>query len=244
MRRRRIELQIPALPGELAGVRIAHLSDFHLGLPSRGTRAVADAIDWTVERAPDLVAITGDLVSRPAAEVRLRELLAPLGHAYAVLGNHDVQHSRDPFSRAAGLSDLSPAQLLVDEAVDVELRGRRVQLVGVDPRAYRRGRSEPWRLADPTADLRILLCHFPTVLRRLPDDSFQLVLAGHMHDGQITVPMPRGKLRLAHPRAPFAAGVYVRDGVRMHVSPGLGTTFVPFRFYARPEVTELLLQPA
>jgi predicted MPP superfamily phosphohydrolase len=114
----------------------------------------------------------------------------------------------------------------------------------VDPRAYRTGHSRPWRLADRSSDLRILLCHFPTVLRRLPDDSFQLVLAGHMHDGQIALPLPRGKLRLAHPRAPFAAGVYVRDGVQMHVSPGLGTTFVPFRFYARPEVTELVLLPA
>jgi uncharacterized protein len=244
VRRRTIELQIPALPGELAGMRIVHLSDFHLGLPSRGTRAVASAIDWAIERAPDLVVVTGDLVSRPGGEARLRELLGPLGVAYAVLGNHDVEHSRDPFSGSAGLTDLSPARLLVDEAAEVDVRGRRVQLVGVDPRAYRSGRSRPWRLADPTADLRILLCHFPSVLRRLPDDSFQLVLAGHMHDGQITVPLPRGKLRLAHPRAPFAAGVYVRDGVRMHVSPGLGTTFVPFRFYARPEVTELLLQPA
>jgi predicted MPP superfamily phosphohydrolase len=244
VRRRSIELRIPALPDELAGMRIVHLSDFHLGLPSRGSRAVARAIEWTMERAPELVVVTGDLVSRPSGERRLRELLAPLERVYAVLGNHDVAHSRDPFSRSAGLTDLSPARLLVDEAEVVEVRGRRVQLVGVDPRAYRSERSQPWRLADRSADLRILLCHFPTVLRRLPDDSFQLVLSGHMHDGQITLPLPGGKLRLAHPRAPFAAGVYVRDGVQMHVSPGLGTTFVPFRFYARPEVTELVLLPA
>jgi predicted MPP superfamily phosphohydrolase len=225
-------------------MRIVHLSDFHLGLPSRGSRAVAQAIDWTVEHAPDLVAVTGDLVSRPGGEARLREVLAPLDRAYAVLGNHDVEHSRDPFSRSAGLSDLSPTRLLVDESVVAEVRGRRVQLVGVDPRAYRTGRSRPWLLVDRSAELRILLCHFPTVLRRLPAGSFQLVLAGHMHDGQIAVPLPRGKWRLAHPRAPFAAGVYARDGIQMHVSPGLGTTFVPFRFYARPEATELVLLPA
>jgi uncharacterized protein len=244
LRQRSIELAVPALPRDLAGMRIVHLSDFHLGLPSRGSHAVARAIEWTVERDPDLVVITGDLVSRPNGEPRLRELLERLGRAYAVLGNHDVEHSRDPFSRSAGFTDLSPARLLVDEGVIVDVRGRRVQLVGVDPRAYRIGQSRPWRLADRSADLRILLCHFPSVLRRLPDDSFQVVLAGHMHDGQITVPLPRGKLRLAHPRAQFAAGVYTRSGVQMHVSPGLGTTFVPFRFYARPEVTELVLLPA
>jgi uncharacterized protein len=69
------------------------------------------------------------------------------------------------------------------------------------------------------------------------------VLAGHMHDGQITVPYGFGKLRLAHPRHPYPVGIFRRPAATMHVSPGLGTTFVPFRFAARPEATELLLAP-
>jgi uncharacterized protein len=119
-----------------------------------------------------------------------------------------------------------------------------VQIVGVDPRTYRLGRSRPAELADHSADLRILLCHFPPVLRRLPPGLFQIVLTGHMHDGQISLPLPRDKLRLAHPRARFTTGLYERGGTVMHVSPGLGTSLVPFRFYARPEATELVLQPA
>jgi predicted MPP superfamily phosphohydrolase len=161
-----------------------------------------------------------------------------------VLGNHDVEHSRDPFSRSAGLTDLAPARLLVDEAETIDVRGMRVQIVGVDPRTYRQRRSRYAELADRKADLRILLCHFPQVFDRLPAGSFDLVLAGHMHDGQISLPLPRNKLRLAHLNAPFTAGLYERDGMSMHVSPGLGTTFVPFRFYARPEATELVLQRA
>jgi predicted MPP superfamily phosphohydrolase len=245
LRRRRLALPVGELPPELAGLRIVHLSDFHLGLPSRGSTAVDRGIDWARRLAPDLVVVTGDLLSRPRAEARLRELLGALPRCYVVLGNHDVEHSRDPFSRAAGLSDLLPARLLVDEAETVEVRGRRVQLVGVDPRSYRTGRARPWLLADATADLRILLCHYPTVLRRLPAGSFHLVLAGHMHDGQITLPLPlpRRKVLLAHPRAAYASGVYVQNGISMHVSPGLGTTFVPLRFYARPEATELVLEP-
>ena len=65
-----------------------------------------------------------------------------------------------------------------------------------------------------------------------------------MHDGQICLPYPGGKLRLAHPSARYTHGVYRRGGTAMHVSPGLGTTFVPFRFFARPEATELVLRPA
>jgi predicted MPP superfamily phosphohydrolase len=243
VRLRTLDLVVPRLPDELVGLRIAHLSDFHLGVPSRGEHAVERAVEWVVERRPDLVAVTGDLVSRPRGEPMLRELLDRLGPAFAVLGNHDVEHTRDPFSRAAGLSDLGSTRLLVDESETVELRGRRVQIVGVDPRAYRQRRAEPWKLADESADLRILLCHFPYVLDRLPPGSFDLVLAGHMHDGQISVPLgPGKKFRFAHPHTRYATGVYERPGGTMHVSPGLGTTFVPFRFFARPEATELVLQ--
>ena len=244
MRLRTLEVPLPRLPSELEGLRIAHLSDFHLGLPSRGTRAVEQAVEWVRHRLTELVVISGDLVSRPRGVPLLREMLLRLGTAFVVLGNHDVEHSRDPFSRGAGLTDLAPAQLLVDEGYTIELRGRRVRLVGVDPRAYRLGTSKPWQLVDDTADLRILLCHFPYVLDFLPPGAFDLVLAGHMHDGQISLPLgPNRKYRFAHPRTRYATGLYRRPGGTMHVSPGLGTTFVPFRFFARPEATELVLQP-
>ena len=56
------------------------------------------------------------------------------------------------------------------------------------------------------------------------------------------LPYGFGKLLLAHPRARYPEGVFEREGTVMHVSPGLGTTFVPFRFFARPEATELVLR--
>jgi predicted MPP superfamily phosphohydrolase len=243
VRLRTLDVELERLPAELAGLRIAHLSDFHLGLPSRGSVAVERAVEWVESRKPELVAVTGDLVSRPRGETLLREQLSRLGKSFVVLGNHDVEHSRDPFSRAAGLTDLSPARLLVDEGETVEVRGRRVQFVGVDPRAYRQRRSKPWELVDESADLRILLCHFPYVLNFLPPGAFDLVLTGHMHDGQIALPFGRNKkFRFAHPSVGYTTGLYERAGAVMHVSPGLGTTFVPFRFFARPEATELVLQ--
>jgi predicted MPP superfamily phosphohydrolase len=244
LRLRRLDVAISELPDDLAGLRIVHLSDFHLGVPSRGRSAVEHAVQYAVGARPDLVAVTGDLVSRPQGQAALRRLLGGLECCYAVLGNHDIGLSRDPFSQAADLTNLAPAQLLNDEAKMLELRGRRIQLVGVDPRTFRRRASRPWRLADDAADLRILLCHFPTVLDRLPRGIFHLVLAGHMHDGQISMPLPGGKLRFAHPRARYTAGLYERAGTLMHVSPGLGTAFVPLRFFARPEATELVLQRA
>ncbi|HEV2901928.1 MAG TPA: metallophosphoesterase [Gaiellaceae bacterium] len=237
-------MRLRRLPPELDGLRIAHLSDFHLGLPSRGTRAVERAVEWVEARQPDLTLISGDLLSRPRGEARLRELVERLPNAYAVLGNHDYAVSKDPFSRPAELDELGPARLLADEAETLEIRGRRVQIVGVDPRSYRRGTARPERLADASADLRILLCHFPQVIDKLEPGVFDLVVSGHLHAGQITVPYPGGHLRLSHLRWTYVEGLYERPGGVLHLSAGLGTTFVPFRFFARPAAYELVLHSA
>ena len=242
VRLRTLDVLLTGLPHELDGLRIAHLSDFHLGVPSRGARAVSRAVDWVAAEQPDLVLITGDLLSRPRAEPRLRALLARLPSSFAVLGNHDFALSRDPFSKPAALEHLDETVLLEDDQRPLPLRGRRVQIVGVDPRSYRRGRARPERLADPDADLRVLLCHFPNVIDKLEPGVFDLVLAGHLHAGQICIPYGLGKVRLAHLRWTYVEGLYRRPGGTLHVSPGLGTTFVPFRFFARPEATMLVLQ--
>jgi uncharacterized protein len=237
-----LEVPLAGLPAELDGIRITHLADFHLGFPSPGGRAVERAFAWTADRQPDLVVITGDLLARPSGAPRLRELLRRLPPVYAVLGNHDFADSRDPFSKPVGEVDLGAGTLLYDEAVSVELRGRRVQLVGVDPRTHMRLEARPWQLADPDAAARILLCHFPRIVDFLPERVFDLVFSGHMHDGQICLPHPGGKVRLAHPLAPYNHGIYRRPAATLHVSSGLGTTFLPLRFCARPEATELVLR--
>ena len=244
MRLRELELELPGLPAELDGLRIVHLSDFHFGVPSPGVGAAWQAAVWTRERRPDLVAITGDLLTHPRGEPTLRRLVRFLPQpTVAVLGNHDLAISRDPQARASNLTELEPATLLRDEGRPLELRGRKVWVAGVDPQLIVRGRPrlDPNRLARG-ADLSILLCHYPRVLDRLEPGRFDLVLAGHMHDGQIALPLPGGKLRFAHLRARYNAGVYRNPAATMHVSAGLGTTFVPFRLAARPEATELTLR--
>jgi len=164
----------------------------------------------------------------------------------AVLGNHDLAISRDPQARASDLTELEPATLLRDEGLMLELLGRNVWVAGADARLIvrRRPKLDPNRLARDDADLSILVCHYPRVLELLEPGRFDLVLAGHMHDGQIALPYPGGKLRFAHLSERFTAGVYRSPVATMHVSAGLGTTFVPLRFAARPEATELVLRPS
>ena len=234
------------MPAELEGLRIVHLSDFHFGVPSPGIGASWQAAVWARHRKPDLVAVSGDLLTHPRGEPMLRQLVRILPRpVFAVLGNHDIALSRDPQARRSDLRELEHATLLRDDGRLLELRGRSVWIAGADPRLIVRGRArvDPNRLARD-ADFSILLCHYPHVLDRLEPGCFDLVLAGHTHDGQIALPFPGGKVRFAHLRARYNAGVYRSAAATMHVSAGLGTTFVPFRFAARPEATELILRPA
>jgi predicted MPP superfamily phosphohydrolase len=243
LRRRVLEVRIAGLPQELDGMRIGHLSDFHLGAPlSRGNGASRRGAAWIAERRPDIVCVTGDLVSHPRGERRLRELLGLLDRPFVVLGNHDVALTRDPFSRSAELRDLERATLLRDDVEPLTVRGVVVSIAGVDPLSYRHGRARPHALARGDTGLRMLLCHFPGIVRRIPCDAFDLILAGHLHAGQISIPWPGRRITLAHPRAAFVAGVYETAVGTMHVSPGTGTALVPLRFFARPEVTELILR--
>src|SRR6185312_6609632 len=211
VRLRELELELPGLPAELDGLRIAHLSDFHLGVPSPGVHAVERGVDRTASRRPDLVAVTGDLLTHPRGEARLRALAQRLPQpAFAVLGNHDLAIARDPLARPSNLRELEPVRLLGDEGALLELRGRSVWVAGLHPRLIvrRLKKVDPNDLSRE-ADLRVLLCHYPRVLDDLEPGRFELVLAGHMHDGQITVPYPGGKVRLAHPTARYASGVYM-----------------------------------
>src|SRR5207249_152804 len=145
------------------------------------------------------------------------------------------------FSQPVQLVELARGTLLADALVETHVRGVPVEIAGVDPRSWlaRKASGIP-----PTgAAFRLLLCHFPRVLDRVEEGRWHLILSGHLHAGQIVLPYGRrDRLLLAHPRSVYRHGVYRRGPTAMHVSPGLGTTFVLFRFFARPEATELVLR--
>jgi uncharacterized protein len=245
---RELEVELPLLPLELDGLIIVHLSDFHLGTISFNGRALERALRWASERPCDIVAITGDLLSRRRGEPQLEAAMASLDPrlgVFAVLGNHDVEVTRDPFSQPtdASVVEKSGAVLLENDSALRTMNGKTVQVVGGD-QSLGPYWSRVAQLADPEADLRILLFHFPDVVRHLPPGAFDLVLAGHLHGGQICIPTPRGKVRLEHLRAPHWEGLHDTPAGTLHVSRGLGTSFVPFRFLARPEATRLVLRSA
>jgi predicted MPP superfamily phosphohydrolase len=247
LERRRFEVTLPQLPTELDGLRIGHLSDMHLGSASLNGRTFRAAIAWLRDQEPDLVAITGDLLARARGELELRRGIQALGVSpgvFAVLGNVDIDETRDPLSGGARLPDLSPlGELLEDAATTIERSGRRIQVVGCSAESRWR---PPVRLADTAADLRILLAHFPDSVDLVPPGAFHLMLSGHTHGGQIRLPAPGGRVHLSELRLPlrppYSEGVFRLPQTTLVVSRGIGTTFVPVRLLSRPEVGLLVLR--
>ena len=246
LRTRVLEVPIDGLPEALDGLRIGHLSDFHLGAPlSRGNRASARAVAWVAERRPDLVCVTGDLVSHPRGERACARSSASLDEPFVVLGQPRRRgHARPVLARRRAPRPRAGAGCSRDEAETVELRGGRVTVVGVDPETYRAKRARPHELADPGRRFRLLLCHFPGIVERMP--------AGVVRPDPRRPPprgpdLPAAPAAAHHARAPERAVRLrpLRDDAGRHARlAGHGTTFVPFRFFARPEVTELVLRVA
>ena len=241
---RRLSIGVPGLPTELAGLRILHLSDPHLGSVSLNARALEQAVSFgrrcrpgpgrRHRRSPGAAARRGDVAPRARRReggprlLRRARQRRPRRHAGS------VQHRWRGRARSARQA----ARRRVGS-------GRHQRTDGPDRRAEP---GEPLRshagLADPESDLRILLAHFPEVVDLLPQGSFELVLSGHTHDGQICLPYPGGKVRFGGVKPPYPEGVFELPGTTLVVSRRFGTTFVPFRFSARPEASLLVLEPA
>ena len=87
---------------------------------------------------------------------------------------------------------------------------------------------------------RILLTHYPAVVDSIKDENYDLILAGHSHGGQVRLPF-FGALIVPSDVKKYQMGTYLTPAGRLHVSSGLGTYWLPVRFFCRPEITVIEL---
>jgi uncharacterized protein len=230
------------LPKELDGFRIVQLSDVHHG-PFSSTEQIERAVQTANRLRPDIIALTGDYISRerhyaaPCAEM-LGRLEAKYG-VYAVLGNHD--HWTD----AALITDLFRAEgitVLINQGVHFEHRGASFWLAGVDDTMV--GLEDiPLSLAGARKDeMKLLLAHNPIVLRRAVRAGVDLVLSGHTHGGQVALRSERSAS--GRPRRRLLKGLGRQGNTQIYVNRGLGTVILPVRYGCPPEVSLLELRCA
>jgi uncharacterized protein len=235
-----VEVRVPGLHPDLEGFRIVQISDLHVGRSIRRgyvERVVARARSL----APDLVALTGDMVDgtveRLAPHVAPLAALAERGRAFFVLGNHDCYSGAAAW--IAHWRETGVRVLLNEHAV---LRKGAASLVvgGVVDPAYRVRRPEISLEDAPSADFRLLLAHNPKLAPLGARAGFNLQLSGHTHAGQF-FPWTLA-VRLVH--APHVAGLSMEGSMWVYVSAGTGTWGPPVRFGTTPEITLVKLKRA
>jgi hypothetical protein len=235
---RELEIASPLWPEAFDGLRIGHVSDFHLGdlLPLEKALEVVELLG---QRQPDLVVCTGDVVDlhvEGAGELlaALARLKAPMG-CLLVLGNHDELHCADTMCRLAVESGVT---LLRNEAVQFNRRGERLVTAGLD---WARTTAACGRLVDLTCgdETHLLLAHNPRAFRRAAEHGVALTLAGHTHGGQVALRKRPAANRATARR--YTAGLYQEGPSRLYVTAGVGAWF-PLRLNCPAEVALLTMR--
>ncbi len=247
---REFDVPCPSLPTELDGLTIAHVSDTHVGRFTKGR--VLDAIARRVSELDcDLVCFTGDLIDYtiadlPEALAMARDFRSRHG-VFVCEGNHDLFEDRAQFRRGVSRAGLG---LLVNESATVEIRGRRVQLLGLrwGAEGPTRGRGAQHeanaetlaRTLDPGA-FQVLLAHHPHSFDDAARLGIPLTLAGHTHGGQFNFAEGVGLVRHWYK---YMSGLYTQPGAggtaSCVVSNGVGNWF-PLRVNAPAEVVRVTL---
>lgn len=241
----------PGAHGPLAAgstLRIAQVSDFH-DLPEPAH--IEDILALVESVRPDVIAVTGDLVDDTTpdlarVEVLLDGLVGIQRHTYVVPGNHDHAwvERRAPADRGelTALIRSAGATLLVDQHVSVAGPFGAVNVIGVDD--YYSGHGDVARAARgilPGA-YNVVLTHSPQVVRGLGRLPIDLVLCGHTHGGQVSLPLV-GALVVPGGRA-FVKGLYELGRARMWVDAGVGWTNLPVRLLNPSQITAVQVHAA
>jgi predicted MPP superfamily phosphohydrolase len=241
-----LDVPIEGLPPGLSGLRIAQISDLHIGATIR--RAFVEKVVGAVNGlGPDLVALTGDIVDGPIDHLKphfepLTRLEAPLGRYY-VTGNHEFYWDADGWIRAVRESGLTA---LVNTHAVVERAGHKIVVAGVlDYWATRNGSqaaSDPVAAiagAPKDAAFRLLLAHQPKTALAAASLGYDLQLSGHTHGGQFLpwTLVVRGI-------QPFVRGLHRVGRMWVYVNRGTGYWGPPMRLGAPSEITLIRLRTA
>lgn len=238
-----VEVPLESLPPELDGLRIAQLSDLHVG-STFDALWLREVVERTNAMEPDFILITGDLVDgRPAVMGEDMKLLNNLKARYSTLvivGNHEYYSGVMPWVRAWRRQGLT---VLLNEHRVFEVHGTSLVIAGVaDPNA---ARFPGLVLPDPAAAkvgapkaFSILMAHQPKDAALHAALGYDLQLSGHTHGGQYFFMFPL----VSWLNKGYRSGLYDVHGMKLYVSPGTGLWgYVPMRVGSPSEITILTL---
>lgn len=243
-----VELPLVGANGSLSGLRIAQITDLHIGPMMRAPK-LRGYVDRINRLEPDLIVITGDIFDFDPQYieegcVELARLRARRG-VFAVLGNHDVYTGAERV--VAGLRQHTEIRVLRDEWVEIDVDGTPICLAGIeDPGVGWREKESEHPALDvlgseiPSHLPRLLLAHRPSYFAHASRAGFQVVLAGHTHGGQLRFPFAKN-FNASRAIAHHTTGRFDMDGSTLYVSQGLGVAGLPVRLNCPREISLIRL---
>jgi hypothetical protein len=229
-------------PGAPArSLRIAFASDFHIG-PLTSPALLDNAFALLTAARPDVLILGGDYVFLDATPKMARELekrvaAVPAAVKLAVLGNHDLWTRHDLIEAAL---QRAGARVLINQAAWLPAPFDDVAIIGLDDPFTGKPDPAPALRQSVGAALRLGVVHSPEGLPLLLGHGIGLMLCGHTHGGQVALPSGPIVVHGKHGRR-FPAGLFDVGDLRLFVSRGLGSVDLPFRLYARPDVSVFTL---
>lgn len=225
------------VPDIKAPLRLLFISDTHVQDPDMPPRRLARIMQQLNGLHPDLVLIGGDYTGDKSlgSKVTATEAIAPFRYLHprlgmaAVLGNHDA----DDIAEVRGAFQAIGAQLLEDS---VQQFGP-VAVGGVWQRP-----GKTYRKLVRLTGAKILVSHYPDAIEKVPREV-DLTLAGHTHCGQILLPVLGPIFTGTKLQDEFICGRTNYQGKKLIVTAGLGTSHLPLRFGAAPDVWLITLRP-
>jgi uncharacterized protein len=244
---REVALDLPHWTGAPPTLRVAVLTDLHIGSPHNGLEKLRRIVAGVNQRKPDVVLILGDLVIQGvvggkfvAPEAIAAELskLRSVHGTYAVLGNHDWWLDA---ARVCSALKSNGAVVVEDSAVALRAGGGTVWLAGVSD--FWEGKHDMNRALREVAPNQavIIFTHNPDIFPEVPD-YVALTIAGHTHGGQVRLPIVGAPLVPSRYGQRYARGHIVERGRDLFVSVGTGMSILPVRFRVPPEVVMLTLR--
>jgi len=242
LKREQWDLFYPNLPAALEGKTICQLSDLHLEtlqiLPERIQQIV-------MAQKPDLLVITGDIISTRTDLDKLENYLGGLTATYGkfvVMGNNDYSHlSNTLFKRyLKQFQSLGWTPLLNDATF---LSSLNLWMIGVDDPATAHDdvalayQKVPLASTSSTPPFQLVLAHSTDCLDGVAENGADLLLTGHTHGGQIRIPglQPLITNTYLGDRGIYE-GYHVINGVPLYINRGIGESVIPLRFNVPPEI--------
>lgn len=229
-------IQHSQIPTAFNNTRIVFLTDIHHGVFFSQSR-VKKIVEQVNKLNPDLILLGGDYVEGDPKYFEgcfkeLGKLSAPLG-VFAVLGNHDHWQGADIARKHMKAQNINSVD---NGAFWISKNGQKIRIGGVGDHCED---VQKLYLTVNEADLSnfvILVSHSPDYAQELKSDKVDLVFSGHTHGGQVTF------FGLYAPKVPSRYGQKFRTGsvtvrnIQVIISNGIGTTLLPIRFFARPQI--------